>query len=219
MAINAFATACAVSASPILLLRMIRSASTIPASTPAINLPPCKMPKIAEETKTAIGVTRENEIASKSGATIRRKRYPRNASSSANGTVVMLARTRNAIHKIRAEDEASAKAIGIAALAACVGKRSSAIQSKKMSTPATGASHPQCQSSFAYCLRKIQSVAAAAKNLRGYSHSNPEEAALASMPAASTARNGKRYAAVGFSRTTLPGGGSVPPFSAAEQGH
>ena len=77
---------------------------------PAIQYPPCRRPKTAEEAKSANHEKRRKETDSKSDEIRRRMRKPRNASSSASGTVTTAANTRKVIQVTRATVEEPIKA-------------------------------------------------------------------------------------------------------------
>ena len=113
---------------------------------PPIQWLPCRIPKAADDANSASHVKPCGETDSKSGEMTRRMRNPRNASSSAIGTVTTEARTRTAIQVFRPARDALASADGIALPLFEFTRRSSAIQMTKTTAPAAGANHPNLQS-------------------------------------------------------------------------
>src|ERR1700733_4196125 len=120
----------------------------------------------------------ENGTASNSRSINRRARYPRNASSSAIGTVSAAAPTRNAIHVRRAITERPASAVPNGLAKGAFTQRAGVIHTRKIAAPVNGANQPKRQFSFRNSARKNQRPTAAAIKRNGYSHSKYPEAAL-----------------------------------------
>jgi len=98
-------------------------------------------------------------------AEIRRlSRKPRNANSSAIGTVTTAARTRITSHVIRAGAGPAVSSAAIPRAEPVPAIRSSAIQRIKTIPPTTGAAQPNLQLRLAYCRLKSNKVPAAAKS-------------------------------------------------------
>src|SRR5260370_36092408 len=107
---------------------------------PGNQNPPCRIPKISEDARSENQVKVRKETASKSAAIKRRSRNPRNASSSAIGTVTTAPNILSTTHVIRMAVGAFANAAGIWGLACAAGiNRPRAGQRMNARTPAIGA--------------------------------------------------------------------------------
>src|SRR5579883_305478 len=129
---------------------------------------------------------------------ILRIKKPRNASSSAMGTVTTAPTVRNTSHRIRPAVGSDASPAAIGLWVGTPENRSRPSQSANTAMPASAENQPKRQSSSAYFDRKYQSVIPAASTRSGYSHSKPAEAAVEIIPAAMRTTKGIKYAAVGF---------------------
>src|SRR5271166_6599526 len=167
IASNALVVACATTASPILPRLSRTAAYSSPATAPATQRSPCSRPNASEERRTETAVNSRNPTEVKSAEISRRLRKPRNASSSAIGTVVTAAATRTTSHAMRAEAGKAARPAAIPPASCVPLNRSSKIHMAKTRQPIAGASQPNLQSSSLYSRRKYHSAAAAATNRSG----------------------------------------------------
>src|SRR6185312_8436932 len=120
----------------------------------------------------------------------------RYASSSTSGTIRMPPSARLAIQRSLAPDGIAARGAGMPAPFRM--RREATSQIAKTAAPTAMPRQPKRQSSLASGRQQQVSAAAAAMSLRAYQVSKPLDAAREIMPAANTARKGRRYAAVGL---------------------